>query len=156
MLLSGCMTHAAKDKQVAEAAEVSEPVPVVMRTPGEQLAAELNAKAQLQSQKQSQAQGQYRDPQVRTASGQQMVAQQQSATGLYPSQPQPQSPASATAPANIGGLVTQPTAVNANRSSIYAAPPPIAVNPDGTLAPIAAYAAPGAAPSLRSVYSLPP
>lgn len=155
MLLSGCMTHAAKE-QVTEAAEVSEPVPVVMRTPGEQLAAELNAKAQLQSQKQSQAQGQYRDPQVRTASGQQMVAQQQSATGLYPAQPQPQSPASATAPANIGGLVTQPTAVNANRSSIYAAPPPIAVNPDGTLAPIAAYAAPGAAPSLRSVYSLPP
>jgi hypothetical protein len=156
MLLSGCVTHAAKDKQLADVAEASEPVPVVVRTPGEQLAAELNAKAQLQAQKQSQKPGQYRDPQVRTASGQQMVAQQ-SATGLYPAPPQAQVPASAAmAPANIGGLVTQPTAVNANRSSIYAAPAPIAVNPDGTLAPISAYATPGAAPSLRSVYSLPP
>lgn len=155
MLLSGCMTHATKDKQLADVAEASEPVPVVMRTPGEQLAADLNAKAQLQAQKQSQTPGQYRDPQVRTASGQQMVAQQQSATGLYPIPPQAQSPAS-MAPANIGGLVTQPTQVNASRSSIYAAPAPIAANPDGTLAPISAYAAPGAAPSLRSVYSLPP
>jgi hypothetical protein len=151
MMLSGCMTTAAKNKEVAEAAE---PAPEVnMRTPGEQLAAEMNAKAQLQAQ--SQKPGTYRDPQVRTASGQQMVAQQQSATGLYPVQP-PTPAAAAMAPANIGGLVTQPTAVNANRSSIYAAPPPIAVNPDGTLAPVSAYVGPGAAPSLRSVYSMPP
>ncbi|MBO9098675.1 MULTISPECIES: hypothetical protein [unclassified Rhizobium] len=134
----------AKEQQVADAAE---PAPeVVMRTPGEQLAAELNAKAQAQGQKP----GTYRDPQVRTGSGQQTVAQQ-SATGLFPNAPMPASQAP-TEPANIGGLITQPTAVNANRSSIYAAPPPIAVNPDGTLAPVSAYAA----PALRNVYALPP
>jgi hypothetical protein len=152
VMLSGCMTtsskEAAKNKDVAEA---SEPAPeVIMRTPAEQLAAEMNAKAKAQSLKS----GAYRDPQVRTASGQQLVAQQQSATALYPAQPQ--APASAAmAPANIGGLVTQPTTVNANRSSIYSAPPPIAVNPDGTLAPISANVGPGATPALRSVYSTP-
>ncbi len=149
--LSGCMTTGSKTKdkdkaqQTADAAEPAAP-DVVMRSPGEQLAAELNAKAQAQAQKP----GAYRDPQVRTVSGQQMVAQQ-SATGLFPNAPAAQVPPS-TEPANIGGLITQPTAVNANRSSIYAAPPPIAVNPDGTLAPVSAYAA----PALRNVYSLPP
>lgn len=165
LALSGCMTLGlGKGKQTAEADAAAAPevaaaqtLPAHPMTPAEQLAASLNARAEAQGQKP----GGYRDPMVRTANGQQMIAQQ-SVTGLYPQQPMPpqmmpQGPASvASAPSNIGSLVTQPTAVNANRSSIYAAPAQIMVNPDGTLAgPAAAYANQGAAPSMRSVYSAP-
>lgn len=154
LALSSCMTSG-KPKQSAEADAASAPAVAAAQppmTPAEQLAASLNAKAEAQRP------GLYHDPMVRTANGQQMLAQQ-STSALYP--PPPQAPAMAPAsvastPASIGGLVTQPTAVNANRSSIYSSPPPIMVNPDGTLAgPASAYAPQGAVPTLRSVYSTP-
>ena len=157
LALSGCMT-AGKPKQTAEADATSVPAVAVAQpqmTPAEQLAASLNAKAEAQSQRS----GLYHDPLVRTANGQQTIAQQ-STSALYPAAPQPQMqpPASAAStPASIGGLATLPTAVNANRSSIYSSAPSIMVRPDGTLAgPVSAYAPQGAAPALRSVYSLPP
>lgn len=143
VMIAGCATTGTKPQETSEAA----PQP----TTAEQLAASLNDKAEARRQKGDVA---YRDPRVRSINGtrQQMVAEQNLA--LYPSAP---TAAPSDAPASIAGLVTQPTAVNANRSSIFSAPPPIAVNPDGTLAksqPDAA--AQGITPMMRSVYSMPP
>jgi hypothetical protein len=139
--LSGCVTTKPKTK---EAGEIKPEI-----SASEQLASALNAKAAATAQKP----GGYRDPQVRSVTGAQRdVAQSQSSTGFYPSAPTP--PAGPVAgSAGIAGLVTQPTALNANRSSIYSAAPPIAVRPDGTLAgPVEAYAAPQ---PFRNVYSSP-
>lgn len=138
--LSGCVTTKAKTK---EAGEIKPEI-----SASEQLASALNAKAAA-----AQKPGGYRDPQVRSVTGAQRdVAQSQSSTGFYPSAPTPPA-GSVGGSAGIGGLVTQPTALNANRSSIYSAAPPIAVRPDGTLAgPVEAYAAPQ---PFRNVYSSP-
>ena len=138
--LSGCVT--AKEK-TREAGEIKPEI-----SASEQLASALNAKATATAQKP----GGYRDPQVRNVTGAQRdVAQSQSSTGFYPSAPTPS--AGLVGSAGIAGLVTQPTALNANRSSIYSAAPPIAVRPDGTLAgPVEAYAAPQ---PFRNVYSSP-
>ena len=142
VMIAGCATTGTKPQVTSEAApQLSE---------AEQLAANLNDKAEARRQKGDAA---YRDPRVHSVNGTQhkLVAEQNQA--LYPGAP---TTAPSDAPASIAGLVTQPTAVNANRSSIFSAPPPIAVNPDGTLAktqPDAA--AQGITPGIRSVYSMP-
>ena len=143
VMIAGCATTGTKPEETSEAA----PQP----TAAEQLAANLNSKAEARRQKGDVA---YRDPRVHSVNGtrQQMVVEQNQA--LYPAAP---TPAPSDAPASIAGLVTQPTAVNANRSSIYSTPPPIAVNPDGTLAATQPGAgAQGITPMMRSVYSMPP
>jgi hypothetical protein len=144
--LSACATTAAKTKEAGEAKpEVSA---------SEQLASTLNAKAAANAQKP----GSYRDPLVRSVTGpEHQISEQQSSAGFYPAAPTPPAANVAGGPTGIAGLVTQPTALNANRSSIYSTPAPIAVNPDGTLAsPAEAYAAPQGGPTaFRNVYSAP-
>ena len=144
VMIAGCATTAKKP------AETSEITPAAQPTAAEQLAADMNSKADARRRK---ADGTtYRDPLVHSVNGtrQQVVAQQNQA--FY------QAPAAA-APADgqtgIAGLATQPTAVNANRSSIFSAPPPIAVNPDGTLAKDQPDGSPAITPMMRSVYSTP-
>lgn len=145
VMIAGCATTGSKPSETAEAAPAAQP------TAAEQLAADMNSKADARRQK---ADAGYRDPMVHSVNGtrQQIVAQQNQA--LYPG------PATAAPPegqSGIAGLVTQPTAVNANRSSIFAAPAPIAVNPDGTLASSQPGAtAQGITPMMRSVYSASP
>lgn len=143
-MLAGCSTMGDKPKQTAEVA----PPP----SADEQLAASLNSKAEAKRLKGDVA---YRDPLVRSVHGvrtQMMVGQATDQSALVSGQ----SP-SADAPAGIAGLVTQPTGVNASRSSIFSAPPPIAVNPDGTLANTQPGAGQqGIVPITRSVYSMPP
>lgn len=144
VMIAGCATTSAKPTETSEAA----PPP----SPAEQLAANLNSKAEARRQK---GDAGYRDPLVHSVNGtrQQIVAEQNQA--LYPAAATA-APSDAPA-ASIAGLATQPTAVNANRSSIYSAPPPIAVNPDGTLAKTQPDAgAQGITPMMRSVYSMPP
>ncbi|WP_195909583.1 hypothetical protein [Rhizobium tubonense] len=145
-ILSGCVTTGAKTKEAGEITPEA--------SASEQLASALNAKAVANAQKP----GGYRDPLVRSVTGaQHAVSEQQGSTGFYPAAPPPPVDSAAGGPTGIAGLVTQPTALNANRSSIYSTPAPIAVRPDGTLAgPAEAYAAPqGAAPAFRNVYSAP-
>jgi hypothetical protein len=141
-MLSGCATTGDKPKQ---AAEITPPP-----SAAEQLADSLNSNAEAKRLKGDVA---YRDPLVRSVHGvrRQIVAEQANEQSVFP-------PAPATdISAGIGGLVTQPTAINANRSSIYAAPAPIAVNPDGTLAKTQpGTAQQGITPFMRSVYTLPP
>lgn len=143
VMIAGCATTGTKPQETSDAAPP--------QTAAEQLAASLNNKADARRQKGDVA---YRDPLVHSVSGtqQQLIAEQNQA--LYPSAP---TAAPSDAPASIAGLATQPTAVNANRSSIFSAPPPIAVNPDGTLAKTQPDGgAQGITPMMRSVYSMPP
>ncbi|WP_246662651.1 hypothetical protein [Rhizobium sp. P44RR-XXIV] len=143
VMIAGCATTSTKPQETTEAApQLSE---------AEQLAANLNDKAEARRQKGDAA---YRDPRVHSVNGtqQRLVTEQNQA--LYPGAP---TAAPSDAPASIAGLVTQPTGVNANRSSIFSAPPPIAVNPDGTLAKAQPDAGTqGITPGIRSVYSMPP
>jgi hypothetical protein len=151
--LSGCMTSSGKAK-VAAAAD-TEPAP----TAAEQLAAALNAKAQASAHRP----GGYRDPMVRTASGRQVpLMAAPGDASLMMASAAPSLPGSvANAPATIAGLVTQPTAVNANRTSIYSsATMPVAQIPDqANGVPLGSDAASassqGITPILRSVYSAP-
>lgn len=143
VMIAGCATSGTKPEETSEAAP--------QLSAAEQLAANLNDKADARRQKGDVA---YRDPRVHSVNGtqQRLVTEQNQA--LYPGAP---TAAPSDAPASIAGLVTQPTGVNANRSSIFSAPPPIAVNPDGTLAKTQPDAgAQGITPSIRSVYSMPP
>ncbi|OEC98925.1 MULTISPECIES: hypothetical protein [unclassified Rhizobium] len=144
VMIASCATTAKKPIETSQAA------PVVPLTVAEQLAADMNSKADARRRKADVA---YRDPMVHSVNGtrQQIVAQQNQA--LYPA---PTAAPTADGQTGIGGLVTQPTAVNANRSSIFSAPPPIAVNPDGTLAQTQADGGQAITPMMRSVYSAPP
>ncbi len=155
MLLSGCVTGAGKPKVAAAEAKPAPP------SAAEQLAAALNARAETNARKP----GGYRDPMVRTASGKMMQLAAAQEPGVAPQTfDSPSLPGSAaSAPASIAGLATQPTAVNANRTSIYSSatspvPNMVPGQPDGSLAgPGAAYATPaGITPMLRSVYSASP
>ncbi|WP_037152169.1 hypothetical protein [Rhizobium freirei] len=143
VMLASCATAGKQSTETAQAAPTAQP------TAAEQLAADMNSKADARRRK---ADGTYRDPMVHSVNGtrQQIIAQQNQA--LYPA-PMAQP---VEGQANIGGLVTQPTGVNANRSSIFSAPPPIAVNPDGTLAKNQPDGAQAITPIMRSVYSTPP
>lgn len=145
VMIAGCATTAKKP------IETSDVVPAAQPTAAEQLAADMNNKADARRHKGEVA---YRDPLVHSVNGtrQQIVAQQNQA--LYPA-PAAAAPA-ADGQTGIAGLVTQPTAINANRSSIFSAPPPIAVNPDGTLAKTQPDGAQVVTPMMRSVYSTPP
>lgn len=73
-------------------------------------------------------------------------------------QPQPQTLPGSEEPANIGGLTTQPTGINANRASIFssgtvAAPEAAPRGPDGAVLAASAYGpAPGVNATLYSVY----
>lgn len=148
LMLSSCATTGEKPK---EAAEVTPPP-----SAAEQLADSLNSKAEAKRLKGDVA---YRDPLVRSVHGirRQIVTEQADNQSVFPPAPAIAQGAPTDTPAGIGGLVTQPTAVNASRSSIYAAPAPIAVNPDGTLAKTQPGAAQqGITPFMRSVYTLPP
>ncbi|MFS8110923.1 hypothetical protein QD460_04260 [Rhizobium jaguaris] len=149
VMLAGCATTSDKPKQTAEVT----PQP----SAAEQLADALNTKAEAKRQKGEVA---YRDPLVHSVHGAQpqMVAQQTGSQAYFPAAPAGATPVATDAPAGIAGLVTQPTAVNANRSSIYSTPAPIAVNPDGTLANTQPGAGQpqGPSPIMRSVYSMPP
>lgn len=141
-MLSGCATTGDKPKQTAEIT----PPP----SAAEQLADSLNSNAEAKRLKSDPA---YRDPRVRNVYGarRQMLVAETANQAVFPS-----APAADTA-AGIAGLVTQPTTVNASRSSIYAAPAPIAVNPDGTLAKTQPDGGQqGITPFMRSVYTLPP
>jgi hypothetical protein len=153
--LSGCMTGLGKTK-VAETVADPKPVAVPM-TPGEQLAAALNAKAAASGHKQVG----YRDPMVRTASGHQIPLMASPGDKIMMAAANTGTPGiMSDAPTGIAGLVTQPTAVNANRTSIYSAgvsasaaqmPGQIDAVPQG-----AAMASPqGITPVMRSVYSVP-
>lgn len=144
VMIAGCATTAKKPTETSQAASA---VPL---TVAEQLAADMNSKADARRRKGDVA---YRDPMVHSVNGtrQQIVAQQNQA--LYPA---PAATPAADGQTGIGGLVTQPTGVNANRSSIFSAPPPIAVNPDGTLAKNQPDGAQAITPMMRSVYSTPP
>jgi hypothetical protein len=149
LMLAGCATTGDKPKQAAEVT----PQP----SAAEQLAGALNTKAEAKRQKGEVA---YRDPLVHSVHGAQpqMVAEQTGNQSFFPPAPAGTTPVATDAPAGIAGLVTQPTAVNANRSSIYSTPAPIAVNPDGTLANTQPGAGQpqGITPIMRSVYSMPP
>jgi hypothetical protein len=144
VMIAGCATTAKKPTETSLAA------PPAQLTTAEALAADMNNKADARRRKADIA---YRDPLVHSVSGtrQQIVAQQNQA--LYPA---PTAAPSADGQTGIGGLVTQPTGVNANRSSIFSAPPPIAVNPDGTLAKNQPDGSQAITPMMRSVYSTPP
>lgn len=145
LMLSGCATTADKPKLAATEATTTAPP-----SSAEQLAAALNSTAEAKRLK---GDAGYRDPQVRSVYGarRQMLVAETGNQAVFPSAP------ATDAPAGIAGLVTQPTAVNASRSSIYAAPAPIAVNPDGTLAKTQPDAGQqGITPFMRSVYTLPP
>lgn len=143
VMIAGCATTAKKPTETSDIAPAAQP------TAAEQLAADMNNKADARRRK---ADLGYRDPLVHSVNGtrQQIVAQQNQA--LYPA-PAETPPDGQT---GIAGLVTQPTGVNANRSSIFSAPPPIAVNPDGTLAKTQADSGQAITPMMRSVYSTPP
>jgi hypothetical protein len=145
LALAGCDTTGGKPQQ---AAAVEAPPRVA--DPNTQLADTLNAKAETRRLKGDT----YRDPLVRSARGahEQTLTQQAGGAAYFPPAPQMTVASAADTQGGIAGLVTQPTAVNANRSSIYAAPAPIAVNPDGTLADTQPQ---GITPIRRSVYSLP-
>ncbi|MDE1996390.1 MAG: hypothetical protein KGI75_28070 [Rhizobiaceae bacterium] len=151
LLLAGCATTGSKPKLAAAV----EPKPTTTVSAAERLADALNTKAQMKREK---GDAGYRDPMVRSVNGPhpQIVAQHTNNRSFFPPAPV-NTTATATAAdqpaASIAGLVTQPTGVNANRSSIYSAPPPIAVNPDGTLAKTQPQ---GITPIMRSVYSMPP
>ncbi|WP_245472117.1 hypothetical protein [Rhizobium jaguaris] len=149
VMLAGCATTSDKPQQTAEVT----PQP----SAAEQLADALNTKAEAKRQKGEVA---YRDPLVHSVHGAQpqMVAQQTGSQAYFPAAPAGATPVATDAPAGIAGLVTQPTAVNANRSSIYSTPAPITVNPDGTLANTQPGAGQpqGPTPIMRSVYSMPP
>ncbi|MFB2563680.1 hypothetical protein [Rhizobium sp. IMFF44] len=142
VMIAGCATTAKKP------IETSQATPVVPLTVAEQLAADMNSKADARRRKADVA---YRDPMVHSVNGtrQQIVAQQNQA--LYPAPTAP----TADGQTGIAGLVTQPTGVNASRSSIFSAPPPIAVNPDGTLAKTQTDGGQAITPMMRSVYSAP-
>lgn len=145
VMIAGCATTGTKPQETSDVAPAAQP------TAAEQLAADMNNKADARRNK---ADGAYRDPMVHSVSGtrQQIVAQQNQALYAGPAEAAPTDGQN-----NIAGLVTQPTAINANRSSIYSAPPPIAVNPDGTLASTQPGAgAQGITPMMRSVYSASP
>ena len=144
VMITGCATTAKKPPEVSQAA------PAVPMTAAEQLAADMNSKADARRRKGDVA---YRDPKVHSVNGtrQQIVAQQNQA---FYQAPGPVAPTDGQT--GIAGLVTQPTAVNANRSSIFSAPPPIAVNPDGTLASAQPDGGQTITPMMRSVYSTPP
>lgn len=153
--LSGCMTTGGKTKVAAAAAE-TKPAP----TAAEQLAAALNAKAEANAHKQ----GGYRDPMVRTASGRQvpLLASPGDTPMLMASSAPPLPGSAADSPAGIAGLVTQPTAVNANRTSIYSsAMMPVAQMPDQASGipsgqdATSALSSQGITPVMRSVYSAP-
>lgn len=147
LMLAGCATTGSKPKQVAEV----EPKP----NAAEELADALNTKADVKRQKGDA----YRDPLVHSVHGAhpQMVAEATGNQSFFPPAPAGAAPVATDAPAGMAGLVTQPTAVNANRSSIYSTPAPIAVNPDGTLATQPGGGQPqGPSPIMRSVYSMPP
>ena len=143
VMIAGCATTAKKPTETSDAAPAAQP------TAAEQLAADMNSRADASRRK---ADGTYRDPLVHSVNGtrQQIVAQQNQA--LYPAP----TAAPAEGQTGIAGLVTQPTGVNANRSSIFSAPPPIAVNPDGTLAKTQPDGGQTITPMMRSVYSTPP
>jgi hypothetical protein len=143
VMIAGCATKGQKPTETSDIAPAAQP------TAAEQLAADVNSKADARRRKADLA---YRDPLVHSVNGtrQQIVAQQNQA--LYPA-PAETPPAGQT---GIAGLVTQPTGVNASRSSIFSAPPPIAVNPDGTLAKSQADGSQPITPMMRSVYSTPP
>lgn len=143
VMIAGCATKGQKPTETSDIAPAAQP------TAAEQLAADMNNKADARRRKADLA---YRDPLVHSVNGtrQQIVAQQNQA--LYPA-PAETPPEGQT---GIAGLVTQPTGVNASRSSIFSAPPPIAVNPDGTLAKTQADGAQPITPMMRSVYSTPP
>ncbi|MDL2410444.1 hypothetical protein PY650_33645 [Rhizobium calliandrae] len=147
VMLAGCATTGDKPKQAAEV--------TLQPNAAEQLADALNTKAAAKRQKGEVA---YHDPMVHSVHGAQaqMVAQQTGSQSYFPAAPAGAPPVATDAPAGIAGLVTQPTAVNANRSSIYSAPAPIAVNSDGTLANAQPAAGQGPSPIMRSVYSMPP
>ncbi|MEZ2219713.1 hypothetical protein [Rhizobium sp. RCC_161_2] len=147
LMLSGCATTGDKPK-LAET-----PTPP---NAAEQLADSLNSNAEAKRLKGDVA---YRDPLVRSVHGvrRQIVSEQANDQSAFPPAPITAQGVPTDIPAGIGGLVTQPTAVNASRSSIYAAPAPIAVNPDGTLAKTQQDAGQqGITPFMRSVYTLPP
>ncbi|CAN7270983.1 hypothetical protein LJR251_001210 [Rhizobium rhizogenes] len=148
LMLSGCATTGDKPKQAAEITPPS--------SGGEQLAESLNSQAEAKRLKGDIA---YRDPLVRSVHGvqRQIVSEQANTQSIFPPAPATAQGVFTNTPAGIAGLVTQPTAVNASRSSIYAAPAPIAVNPDGTLAKTQPDAGQqGITPFMRSVYTLPP
>lgn len=71
---------------------------------------------------------------------------------------QPQTLPGSEEPTNIGGLVTQPTGINASRASIFSsgtvtAPESAQQGPDGAVLPASAYGpAPGVNATLYSVY----
>ncbi len=142
VMIAGCATTSKKPMETSDAAPVAQP------TAAEQLAADMNNKADARRRKGDLA---YRDPMVHSVNDtrQQIVAQQNQA--FYPA------PAAAPTDAQTGiaGLVTQPTGVNASRSSIFAAPPPIAASPDGTLAKNQPDGTQAITPMMRSVYSTP-
>jgi len=141
LALAGCATTDGKTKPGADAASAA-PAP----TAGETLAASLNAKAAAARD------GGYRDPLLRNVSGAQAL-NQQPGSGLNSSA----LPGSATAgQASIGGLVLQPTAVNANRSSIFSSGggpsyPQLPASGTSIEAPM-----PPAAAGIRNIYSSPP
>ncbi|NLS16094.1 hypothetical protein HGP16_05895 [Rhizobium sp. P40RR-XXII] len=143
VMIAGCATTAKKPVETSEAAPAAQP------TAAEQLAADMNNRADARRRK---ADGTYRDPLVHSVNDtrQQIVAQQNQA--FYPAP----TAAPAEGQTGIAGLVTQPTGVNANRSSIFSAPPPIAVNPDGTLAKTQPDGTQAITPMMHSVYSTPP
>ncbi|NTJ64269.1 hypothetical protein G6M50_34315 [Agrobacterium rhizogenes] len=144
VMIAGCATTAKKPTETSDVA------PAAQLTTAEALAADMNNKADARRRKGDMV---YRDPMVHSVNGtrQQVVAQQNQA--LYPA---PATAQTADGQTGIGGLVTQPTGVNANRSSIFSAPPPIAVNPDGTLAKNQPDGSQAITPMMRSVYSTPP
>ncbi|AGB71012.1 MULTISPECIES: hypothetical protein [Rhizobium] len=143
VMIASCATTAKKPTETSDIAPAAQP------TAAEQLATDMNNRADARRRNADLA---YRDPLVHSVNGtrQQIVAQQNQA--LYPA-PVETPPEGQT---GIAGLVTQPTGVNASRSSIFSAPPPIAVNPDGTLAKAGADGAQPITPMMRSVYSTPP
>jgi hypothetical protein len=151
--LSGCMTGMGKTK-VAEAVADPKPVPA---TPGEQLAAALNAKAEAGAHKQAG----YRDPMVRTASGRQIPLMSSPGDRMMVADADTGAPGAMPSGApNIAGLVTQPTAVNANRTSIYSSGMAAnAIQLPGQVESVPQSVDPSASqgitPVVRSVYSAP-
>ncbi|MFS8046942.1 hypothetical protein [Rhizobium sp. BR 314] len=145
VMIAGCATTGKTPKETAAAAAE----PATQPTAAEQLAADMNDKADARRRKGDLA---YRDPLVHSVANtrQQIVTQQNQA--FYPAPAAPPTDAQT----GIAGLVTQPTGVNASRNSIFAAPAPIAANPDGTLAKNQPDGGQAITPMMRSVYSTPP
>lgn len=152
LALSACMTHSGKDKDKLAEAETVTPAPDHIPTVGERLAEALNAKAQVKTRETAR----YRDPMV-TASGKQIPLMNPAGTPLEMNRTAP--PPISDAPQGIAGLVTQPTAVNANRTSIFSSAMP-ATAPQysaasNEMASEAGVMPQGITPGLRSVYSAP-